>query len=54
MSLDAPRNTDRWFDQFDVTDTLISEVMAAATLYGADDADLYFGRFHQYVSGPHG
>ena len=42
MSLDAPRNTDRWFDQFDVTDTLISEVMAAATLYGADDADLYF------------
>jgi len=42
MSASAPRNTDRWFDQFDVTDTLIADVMAAATLYGADDADLYF------------
>lgn len=31
-----------WFEPFGVTATLIREVLAAATQYGADDADLYF------------
>jgi TldD protein len=32
----------RWFEQFDVTDELIQAVLSAATIYGADDADLFF------------
>jgi TldD protein len=39
MSTLAP---DKWFEQFDVTDNIITEVLAAATMYGADDADLFF------------
>ena len=33
---------ERWFEQFGVTDELIREVLAGATRFGADDADLYF------------
>ncbi len=33
---------DRWFEPFGVTDALIREVLATATQYGADDADIYF------------
>jgi TldD protein len=32
----------RWFEQFDVTAALTHDVLAAATRYGADAADLFF------------
>jgi TldD protein len=31
-----------WFDQFGVDETLIRKALAAATINGADDADLFF------------
>ena len=33
---------DQWFSQFGITDEAIRRVLAAATIFGADDADLFF------------
>ena len=38
----SEQTNNRWFEQFDVTDTLIHDVLTTATLHGADNADLYF------------
>ncbi|MBW1880887.1 MAG: TldD/PmbA family protein, partial [Deltaproteobacteria bacterium] len=35
-------NTRYWFEQFGVDLAMCEQVLAVATRYGADDADLYF------------
>lgn len=40
--MNARLSPSNWFTQFDVTDELIVDVLATATQYGADHADIYF------------